>query len=754
MKRFLSLAFALNALMLSAADMMGGQIYWDALGNDQYVLQMDILIDGTSSLTPSPTKTVYIGSTGVTLNYQNSSIIPGVCNASGYLRVWHYESTVTIPAPQNGPLEISYSECCRSATENLQGTPGFYVHSRMYPVGINRSSVRFSLFDNFNVSGISFLLPVITPSHDAYSVNISQPLSAASTPVTYSTGHTYMHPVNSSDYYHPNGHFRANTSNTGWYAFAFEAEQVDVGGQLISTVQLDLSASIHYIPGFTNDPPSLDIINQGAWQTNDSTLYTISAYPGDTVSVGVQSFDGDLTPDFLPQEITASIQGAAHLPRATFTPASPQTALTSSVTNNVNFDWVIPATATPGVYSFSVHMTDNGCPKAGSNGKMFRITIPDTALAVDTFLICSGGHVNLASPVSGSTYSWQPATGLSSVNTAATQASPSVPTTYIVYADGVPAGMYTVEVDQPQTPMVSQPQPDQIELTNPGSFTHHAFLYYYVPFAMNDTIVTVTAPGLYHVAGWTPACFGLSDSIIVAPDSTMGVRMMSTPVRTDQFTVMNDQSTYRVNLNVGTSASPYAVEEILIPGGVVSGKTGNIRMTLTDDNGAVVSVNGVRKGDQALRFVLPAPMAFTQPFASMELAVDSGTATLPMLQDVAIPFSHDIVSVSKVEGSIDGVLITDDIIPFVFFGQFGGIGLDENALTDVVVYPQPAQRYLQLSTYNEDMDYRITDLNGRVLQTGRTISGRIDLVDIQQGMYVLNLLAGETDRSVRFVVTE
>ncbi len=93
---------------------------------------------------------------------------------------------------------------------------------------------------------------------------------------------------------------------------------------------------------------------------------------------------------------------------------------------------------TNGVYNVTLTVTDaQGC--TGTITKAVNI-IPYVGERFDT-VICLGKSVTLAA-TSGTTWSWSPAGGLSSTNTASTVATPTASTVYIVSVSGAPGCQY------------------------------------------------------------------------------------------------------------------------------------------------------------------------------------------------------------------------------------------------------------------------------------------------------------------------
>lgn len=73
-------------------------------------------------------------------------------------------------------------------------------------------------------------------------------------------------------------------------------------------------------------------------------------------------------------------------------------------------------------------------------------------------------------------------------------------------------------------------------------------------------------------------------------------------------------------------------------------------------------------------------------------------------------------------------------------------------LSDIIIYPNPAEHILQLRKQKEVFNYRIFNLLGVGIQTGKIMPGdHIDINALQKGTYFLNLYNNEETRILRFI---
>ncbi|WP_170266396.1 T9SS type A sorting domain-containing protein [Phaeocystidibacter luteus] len=750
-KLLLSLVVALVSLSSYGTHIKGGQIYWDALGNNQYDVYVELIRDPSGISMPANV-TIDVGSTSVSAAMQTFNKFPAGCGAMDGYEVYIYKATnITMNVTAGSNLVVAYDECCRPITDNVSGSGNLYIESVLHAAGANLSSPRFDLYNHYDENGKRLFLPVINPEGLSTSLSMAEPLVNAATGVTFNTGYSISNPTSPNDVLIGNT-FYVGTTTQGAYIAGFDVTGTDANGQTTSVVQADIRIVTSTAPGSTNSNPNIALTNASGWSTQDSILYSTNGLPGDSIYFRIQATDSDMNPNMTPQQITAELRGGGSLPgNALLSPLAPQSGLVSTLTNNTEFLWVVPQGAA-GTYQFAVYITDDNCPRNGVNSLQFEVNV--SSIDVDTFGICTGGVVALQAPTSGSTYAWAPATGLSSTNTAVTIASPSATTTYTCHVDGNLVAEYTVEVNAPVKPLGSQPQPNQIELTNVSSFDNHAFLYGYVPFSFNSTIVTISNSGVYHIVGQKGGCLTISDSIVVATDSASGVYLIDNPLSGDDFTVFDDQSIYSMDITIGGHDATLAVEEIVIPGATMSGKTGGVRLIVADGTGLTQTVNGVQAGDEAVSFDLPQVAYLIQSSANpkLTLVIDSGALELPLLEAQSMPYSINNLSVVSSTTTTRGAMSTSgDIVPFIFKGTFE-VGIDENELESVLIYPQPAEDFIQIDGVEGELEYKIIDMNGRVLAHGTTETNRIDVSAIQTGMYILSLSNEHAQRNVNVVI--
>lgn len=81
------------------------------------------------------------------------------------------------------------------------------------------------------------------------------------------------------------------------------------------------------------------------------------------------------------------------------------------------------------------------------------------------------------------------------------------------------------------------------------------------------------------------------------------------------------------------------------------------------------------------------------------------------------------------------------------------IGQDENVLSELKVYPNPARNEVRFGGLTQAADYRLMDTYGRLLQTGTVEAGeKLNLPNLSQGVYLLDVLSEGKRAQVRLLI--
>lgn len=750
MKKLLLLFVGLLSMSTYASHITGGQVYWDALGGDSYLVHMELYVD-LGAMSAPPASPLFIDGVSTSLSLDSDDTLTNSCgNATG--RVWSYSKVVTIPAPTSGFVELYYTSCCRATRTNIVSGTSYYFLSKLYPAGANMNSPRVDIYNlNSAAYGVK-VLPILASGVDSVSVGLAPILSSSAANAAFNPGYSATSPTGNDVVLSSGVHY--HTTSAGGYVVDYSIVGTDAQGVITADVTMEHSLFVQAPGTGTNSSPSADITNSNvSWTTADSVLYSTTVVPGDTVNARLQSYDSDFLPNLSPQSIEFTWASDSIPGGFSIAPVSPQSSFTATLSNNIEFNWQVPVNTPPGKYRLTGMFTDNFCSTVGQSAIVLEIEVSWAQVAQDTFVICSGGQAPLTSPISGTTYSWSPATGLSSTNTSSTTASPTTDIEYSLVVDGKLAGHYVFEVGQNVKPVVSHPIPNQIVLDNAQDYQNHVFLYYGVPFAVNTGAVSVINSGIYHVLGQDAACLTLSDSIdIQLGGSLQVIRSMNDVITQNDFDTLRTSDAYAINLNLGTGASAYGVSEVIIPGMKPIAGGSMVRLRLTDNDNVKHVAQGYFSSTEAVRFSFQTPVKMTESWAKAEILVDAGDYLVPVFETSGFPYTFGDMTISQVQGTINSSALNNHIIPLVFAGS-NGVGVDEWSRNDIRLYPQPANGMLFVEGLSQKTTYSIVDMNGRVLQVGTLEPNEsINTENLEAGMYILQGSQNENLFSRRFLI--
>ncbi len=67
-----------------------------------------------------------------------------------------------------------------------------------------------------------------------------------------------------------------------------------------------------------------------------------------------------------------------------------------------------------------------------------------------------------------------------------------------------------------------------------------------------------------------------------------------------------------------------------------------------------------------------------------------------------------------------------------------------------MIYPNPAVNLIHLKNVLDDVDYKIVDINGKLIGIGVTVSGEIDITGLTSGLYFVEII-GDRREILKFV---
>lgn len=760
-KLLLTITLMLFGVIANADHLRGGQLYWEALGNNQYIFHFEgPAMCGTGQSSLAMTTTALLGGQ-ITLNVSASRKLNGACNSCQYVELYHYQSAViTIPAPVTGPhyfnVRLGYYQDFQvdNVGPTSAGGNTNVVQSIMKVGGENKSAARFDIeqvleqmttnaimLEPYSVEADSVWVAPYSPKMDT-----NTNLDGAIRNWNISSGYTPATPFSSSDIWLNEAGWLVSGLNDSVRYTRIVSMRIDQfeGSNWYSRTHMSLTMyrDANMASAVTNNNPSfVTVPSLGNWTQRDSVVQAVSAYLGERVELEINASDLDLTSTGSPQTVTAvlnegSLKGSSYtLPTLS---GVHNTGLSGSGAISVVFAWDVPATLPEGYYRFYVRIYDSECPAPGM------ITVPIVVYVNPIFNssveICSGGSAVLAAPYVGSVYQWLPNTALSNSTNRTTTANPTSSTTYYCVIDGDTAGVYSVLVGQNATPVVSQPQSNQIQLDNPQDFEEHALLYYLYPIAFNDTLFAANAQGDYNVVGKNLGCFDLSPTITILPDSSATSLAVSAPINRGSSAIMDAGDWYEMDvLNpVTMSGGGFTLTELIVPGAVAIDSSATLVLYVTSSAGAD-SLQAIDLDGHSMKFdLMSAPNFTSDPNLTFKLVARGGSVEVPLMSNMTFPIPHTYGEYTSADGVIDGDTITTEFMPVVMRGAYY-VSLEEHQV-NVSLYPQPASSIIYIDEIPTGAEFSMYSTNGVMVLSGQVGGDHsVDVSELTPGMYILHL---------------
>jgi len=370
----LFLSFFLSTpVLLKATHIMGGEITYQNLGTNQYLVKL-VLYRDCSGIQAVTTYQINISSASCgmydstftvyqTSVAQISPICPGIvtaCNGGAAVGVEKYEYENVINLPGNCPDYVfSYLECCRNnSITNLFISASAQAR---FEATLNNLSTPFNSSPVFTDDPIMFLytgtLQTINnnatdPDGDSLVYSLAPALDTIGF-VQYNPPYTYLNPISSSSPI-------VLDPQTGILSITPTGSERDVvsiliseyrNGTLIGTTTRDVQI---LVSGTTNQQPSLSGIN-------GSSNFITHACAGDTVQFMLYSSDPDSS-----DSTTFSMSAPSGLSLTSFGAAQ----------DSVLVEWITDSSMVSQIpYNLTIEVRDNKCPYNGSQAYNFPIYV-------------------------------------------------------------------------------------------------------------------------------------------------------------------------------------------------------------------------------------------------------------------------------------------------------------------------------------------------------------------------------------------
>ena len=466
---FLLICFVLISGTAGASHVMGGDLSYKCLGNNQYEITLKLYRDcsgisapttATATLRDScsglPT-TISLPQVGPASGIDVTPLCPNFkqcnkCNfptnppashpcmpptGPGILQgVELYTYTTIITLPSNCPtFTIGYSLNARNAAStNLQnpGSQNLYIEAYL-----KANAVPCNTSPNFSELPTPYICQnqlynynhgAIEPDGDSLVYTFVNPLTGPNNPIAYASGYSITNPLSTTS------GFQFNTKN-GQITFTPSGVQVAVmtvkvceyrQGTLVGCTMRDLQVVVIDCPS-TQAPPEpafggIATVGGGGYLLDTTSIGICPNNPLSFTIVGVDNNSSDSV--YVTSNISTAIPGATY----TVSGNNPTTA---------TFNWT-PTIADTGFHYFTVTFKDNHCPVTSSQTYSYSIFVLNETKASEDVVFCPiGGPVKLSAR-GGSAFKWKPQTGIVSASgpdSSWIMVLPTITTNYIVSSD-------------------------------------------------------------------------------------------------------------------------------------------------------------------------------------------------------------------------------------------------------------------------------------------------------------------------------
>ncbi|NVK27999.1 MAG: T9SS type A sorting domain-containing protein [Flavobacteriia bacterium] len=763
-KAILSTLFALSTLTAFSSHYEGGQVYWEALGNDRYIFYVQLVAHTEPNSAHLPhTIALYTnvpGRTSILLNQPITTRLTQYCSDSTQrnLEIRTFRSMeVTIPEPPQGVrYDFWYEDCCRADTSqiNIVGYDDVYYDASMWTAGANRSSGYFDIISTLRNSSTRLVDVKANPGRtdSTISVGMAAVRTANGALATYASGYSKDYPTSSNDSLSADGIFYAGLPDSSFHAvLAFYALKT---GQTGNASFVRYTIGMKFLDGEYYSEPTYQYIGSShpaVVRPHDGAIFTevaktdtlrIEFTVQDTSSIlstmdSIQVYITQPTPENPP---------LSQLPE--LIPIQSSTSLADTGSIHFVFQWIIPTDLKVRGYSFNIIAENNRCPGNGLT------TIPVVVVNNDDteyrdYVTCPGEAVRIES-VSSVTAQWYPSTGLSSSVIKRPWATISSTQTYYYVINGDTAEIHTVYVEEVDT-LIASISGNQLHIIDSINFNINQRLYYYympVGYTVNGKF-PINVDGVYSVSARDDnRCRTVSNTERVANDNWIEFHLMDEHVFDYNASNLNSMKFNIIFQNVPGNMKE--LHHIVFPGLHIDpwSTTSSISLFLKIGSaGNAIPITATSYGPNSTL------VTFDTPFQ-----IDYGTSyrfEFAFVNYDGYPVDDQwpywISQANIYNGSVGSN--QQALLQMVFRGK---VGLGEEELDrSISLYPNPASDHIRFEGIEESAAYEIISVNGTTVQVGTTSNGElISTSNLQAGMYIVRLTSDQTYQSFKLIVED
>jgi len=442
-----------------ATHIIGGEISYSCIGNNRYQVELRLYRD-CNGISLGPSAQVFVNGSGtctgfsqpVTLTRSFIAELPScsmgqtTCNggtAPGYEEVTYIGILDLSTMPAGCTWTLSYSNCCRNWNiTNLAnaGSSTFYIEAVLSDGSISCNSspqfVNIPIIFACNDIPYTFANGIIDPDGDSIVFSLANPLSNATTPISYNAPFSPTTPLTTTSGINMN-------PVTGQISFTptgglSQVAVIDVvaeefrNGILIGRTQRSMHVIVYICSGtnnsFTLDSVSHVVNGSPQWQGTSTIFY---ACPGEDLHFQLSLSDVDVSN-------TLDI----HPPYSSLLQSYPNASInitytTPGLNNTAVVDVAIPAVRNN---TFALAFTDYACPTDNNQGFGFAILPDSTCVSISGRVAVDSNSNCLVSPLENA---YSGALVLINKGNFTTYATPNANGYYSAVVD---TGSYTVNI--------------------------------------------------------------------------------------------------------------------------------------------------------------------------------------------------------------------------------------------------------------------------------------------------------------------
>lgn len=412
---------------------------------------------------------------------------------------------------------------------------------------------------------------------------------------------------------------------------------------------------------------------------------------------------------------------------------------------------------TPGNYTAILYVVGGGCSLLDSS--FVNITVnpkPNVGASTTTPDICTSGSATLIA-TGASSYTWSPTTGLSSGSGTPVTATPATSTTYTVTGTSAAGCTNTasIEIDVNSAPIATANLSDNnfcqgstINLDGSLSVDANSFLWTIsggTP--ASSTLGTLSSlfstPGTYNVTlAVTNNCGSDNEVVSITvnpnPNPTLSLPDDSVCVSTAAITMNGSPA--------GGSYSGSGVSGTTFTPSVAGAGTHTITYNYVDGNGCSGSVNDnvIVNANPTVSFNFSSdtacltagliPMSGTPSGGTFTGTGVSGSDFDPATAGVGThTINYMFTDVNACSGSANDNIIVDACL---------GMNDEVNNQAGIVIYPNPANQHINITSLHTFSHIRLSDMSGRIVrnETMNSLNSfMLDVNDLAMGMYTIEV---------------